>query len=99
MCLKSFVTNQYLKQHIASVHDEIRHQCNKCAKNYSTPAQLQQHIKKEHPQTNKIQSPNLPFQNCLWCIRKLPNYNQFIIHAKEIHPKLVAGLLNLDDSL
>ena len=46
---------------------------------------------------NVQRSRKLPFQNCLWCIRKLPNYHQFIVHAKEIHPKQVAGLLNNDD--
>ena len=96
-CLKSFTTNQHLKTHIASVHDEIRHQCNKCTKSYSYMNKLQQHIKKQHPQTTEIESKKLPFQNCLWCILKLPDYDQFIIHAKETHPKLVAGLLNVDD--
>ena len=97
ICLKSFTANRSLKQHIASVHDEIRHQCTKCTKSYSQRGHLQQHIKKEHSQIIEIESQKLPFQNCLWCVRKLPNYNQFIIHAKEKHPKEVAGLLNLDD--
>ena len=93
ICLKSFSNNSHLKRHIASVHNEIRHQCNKCTKSYSQLGYLQQHIKKQHPQTNKIDSQKLPCQNCLWCIWKFPNYNQFIIHAKHYHPKLVAGLL------
>ena len=81
----------------ASVHDEIRHQCSQCTKSYSRRGYLQQHIKKQHSQTIEIQPQKLPFQNCLWCIEKLPNYDQFIIHAKDNHPKLVAGLLNLTD--
>ena len=97
ICLKSFTSKPYLTKHIASVHDEIRHQCNKCTKSYSTLGHLQQHIKKQHPQTTKIESEKLPFQNCLWCVWKFPNFKQFIIHAKHYHPKLVAGLLNLDD--
>jgi len=97
ICLKSFTTNSVLKRHIASVHDEIRHQCNKCTKSFSERGTLQKHIKKEHPQTTAIDFKKLPFQNCLWCILKFPNYDQFIIHAKETHPKKVAGLLNLDD--
>jgi len=95
--LKSFSTNQNLKTHIASVHDETCHQCNECTKSYTTRGHLQQHIKKQHPQTKEIDSQKLPFQNCLWCIEKLSNYDQFIIHAKDKHPKSVAGLLNLDD--
>ena len=52
----------------------------------------------QHPQTTEIQSQKLPFQNCLslWCIQKFPNFDQFIIHAEENHPKLVTGLSNLD---
>ena len=93
ICLKSFTADKSLKTHIASVHDEIRHQCNKCTKSYTQSCRLQQHIQKQHPQTKEIQSHKLPFQNCLWCILKFPNYDQFIIHAQEVHPKLVAGLL------
>ncbi len=96
-CLKSFTANSTLKTHIASVHDEIRHQCNKCTKSYSQLNTLQAHIKKQHPQTTTIESQKLPFQNCLWCIWKFPNFKQFVIHAKHYHPKLVAGLLNNDD--
>ena len=97
ICLKSFSRSSTLKIHMASVHDEVRHQCNKCTKSYSQLNSLQRHVKTQHPQTIKIASQKLPFQNCLWCIRKLPNFDQFIIHAKETHPKQVAGLLNLDD--
>merc|ERR1712000_629997 len=97
ICLKSFSKNSNLKTHIASVHDEIRHQCNKCTKSYSQRGYLQQHIKDKHSQSNEIESQKLHFQNCLWCIWKFPNFKQFIIHAKHYHPKLVAGLLNLDD--
>ena len=56
-------------------------------------------MKKQHSQTIKINSPKLPFQNCLWCIEKFPNFNQFKTHAKETHPKQVAGLLNNSDPL
>jgi len=97
ICLKSFSTNQNLKTHIASVHDEMRHQCNKCTKSYSSYANLWAHIKKHHSQTTEVASKKLPFQNCLWCIWKFPNFKQFIIHAKHYHPTLVAGLLNNDD--
>ena len=97
ICLKSFSRNSYLKTHVASVHDEIRHQCNKCTKSYSDYNNLQRHIKAKHPQTTEIEYQKLPFQNCLWCVWKFPTFKQFVIHAKETHPKQVAGLLNLDD--
>jgi len=97
ICLKPFSTSRNLKRHIASVHDEIRHQCNKCTKSYSTRDDLRRHIKKQHSQTTELQSQKLRFQNCLWCIEKFANFNQFKIHAKKTHPKQVGGLLNNSD--
>ncbi len=49
----SFRTHQRseLQRHIDSVHRQIRHQCTKCDKSYSTRTNLRIHIKAKHEST------------------------------------------------
>merc|ERR1712213_170804 len=55
-CDKTFTKKGNLMLHLQTVHEKLRHFCDKCDKSYSTERSLKEHKQKEHTQSDI--SPN-----------------------------------------
>ena len=82
-CSETFPTQDFLKYHISSVHDEKKHQCNICDYKTKDKSNLTKHIKSVHIDFATVHDEKM--HQCSICHYKTTDKSNLTKHIKSVH--------------